>query len=71
MTLVQRYEWSGTPLEAGLSPAAADFPGWCLMPPTLRLAIVISKSLLEKSLPGLLVAPFWLRRACCTLGTIV
>ena len=27
MTLVQRYEWSGTPLEAGLSPAAAYFPG--------------------------------------------
>ena len=23
MTLAQRYEWSGTPMKAGLSPAAA------------------------------------------------
>ena len=27
MTLAHRYEWSGTPLKAGLSPAAAYFPG--------------------------------------------
>ena len=27
MTLAQRYDWSGTPLQAGLSPAAAHLTG--------------------------------------------
>ena len=28
MTLAQRYEWSGTPFKAGLSPAAAHSEGF-------------------------------------------
>ena len=36
MTLARRYEGSDTPLKAGQGPAAAHFPGFRLMPPTLK-----------------------------------
>ena len=48
MTLAQRYDWSGTPLKAGLSPAAAHCKGFtaCAADPGVSVLFVYDFSAL-------------------------
>ena len=74
MTLAQRYEWSGTPFKAGLSPAAAHLRG-CVHaadPQTLRDPQKYKKSLLLLKTPTAVhrrppkISTFWLPKRSST-----